>query len=126
MTAGLFGAFFFYQILLILFQDDRDIEDKEYHGSDSLLIFIFSFPFLIDFCIGILGLRWAVLLIEPEGPQVEEQEIGQPDDPEQERQIEQFSKNLQKSNDLCSICLERKKDCIFYPCGHEVACFGCG
>ena len=65
-TTGIFGAFFVYQVLAYLFQGERDIEDPEYHKKESALILIYSIPFLIDFIVGILGLKWAVVLIEPE------------------------------------------------------------
>lgn len=30
------------------------------------------------------------------------------------------------ANNTCVICLERERDSIFYPCGHECVCEKCG
>ncbi|TNV67721.1 hypothetical protein FGO68_gene16507 [Halteria grandinella] len=30
------------------------------------------------------------------------------------------------SNNYCVICIERERDSIFYPCGHECVCHKCG
>ena len=67
-TTGILGAFFAYQILLALFQEDRDYEDKEYHQDEKMIILLYSIPYLVDFIIGLIGLKWCVLLIEPDGP----------------------------------------------------------
>ena len=108
--------------MIFLFQGDRDIEDPEYHKKESSIILIYSIPFLIDFIIGILGLKWAIVLIEPEP-----QEPPMPEGPDLE--MEEYSKAINdptNDNRKCAICLDRDKDSMFYPCGHEVACFSCG
>lgn len=27
---------------------------------------------------------------------------------------------------LCNICYEKEKNCLFYPCKHNFSCLGCG
>merc|ERR1711993_163394 len=31
-----------------------------------------------------------------------------------------------RGSDMCCICMEKRKDAVFTPCGHRVACVSCG
>ena len=33
--------------------------------------------------------------------------------------------NMLKNEDLCVVCLEEKRNAIFYKCGHKITCMRC-
>ena len=63
------------------------MEDPDYHESDSILMFIYSIPYFVDFVIGIISTKWAILLIDKGEEKPEERELHE----EEENELRRFS-----------------------------------
>ena len=45
---------------------------------------------------------------------------------EKQHVIEILEINEDADEHLCVICLDKEKDSVFYPCGHQCTCMDCG
>lgn len=118
MTVGIIGSFFIYQVISDLFRRKRNLDDS--HINETWMLLLLSFPYLIDFWIGIYGWIFSVTLLEPENSQ-EREDL----DSKYEHELEAFQRNINE-NEQCCICLDQRKNAAFYPWGHQCVCYDCG
>ncbi|KAM3137634.1 hypothetical protein pb186bvf_010248 [Paramecium bursaria] len=113
-TSSLFGMFLIYQILAALFQDSYETEAP----SQSIVMLLFSLPYIIDLTSGLLGLRLSYELLQLNGMDI----IRKYD----KLVIDEFQISQEaQDSDQCVICFINPKDTIFYKCGHKAACYKC-
>ena len=120
-TTSITGGFFFFQIIDFLLVADTT-HGKEKRLNDSVLLIIFSLPYLYDTYVGISCysfLSKVTKLIE-ETRQIEmplELELEDIDQKEVEHHVSEEK--------LCIICCEQERTAVLNPCGHLVCCLNC-
>lgn len=92
-------------------------------GSDTLpgwlVLTIMMVPYSLNlFCSGLSLVLLSKLqaLIE-----AEDATSGTPSDEQLQRQVQEM-----RGSDLCCVCMDKRKDAVFTPCGHRAVCHQCG
>lgn len=126
-TVSLTGGFFFYQFIdFFLTSESSDIQKKRV--SDSLILFIFSVPYLYDFICG-LYCYFFLKAITKENASVKDnhqklkEEIDEINTKVPYDKIEKHIKNV--DNEICIICMVNKRNAALTPCGHYLCCNDC-
>ncbi len=140
---SILGAFYVFLILDCFLRKEQfgvDSSGQESMG-DRTILFLLSLPFLVIFIIGCHSMYLVSMILDEN--KARKQESGeiqqlveirmatQNDNRPQESaiideiEILQIPDNVQNTN-FCVICLEKQRDSIFYPCGHECVCHQCG
>jgi hypothetical protein len=129
LTISLPGAFFLYQIV-DFFIAPVPVADKngKKRASEALIFFIFSLPYLYDLAAG----AYCFFFIKLISKNLMENNL------ENERLKENFMNMKQKyskedidnhikniNNDICVICMDKKRDTALTPCGHYLCCQSC-
>jgi len=127
LTTSLTGGFFFYQFIDLFLSSDHYDSDKK-RASDSVVMFIFSMPYLFDFICGVFCYYFlkAVVaensLIKGDHEKLKE-EVDEINNKVSKDEVENHFKNV--NEEICVICMINKRDGVFNPCGHFLCCHVC-
>ena len=91
---------------------------------------LLSLPFLVIFVIGCNSMYLLNLVLD-EVKQARVEEFQMVNIEEEQRSVNDEFELLKlpadhSKNNMCVICLDKERDSIFYPCGHECVCQPCG
>ncbi|CAI2379445.1 unnamed protein product [Moneuplotes crassus] len=134
MTIGVVGAAFVYEILYALFGKKKQTDD--YQIEETWILLVFSLPYVIDLFVGIYGAIFSVTLIDIEEKENQNQNQNQNQNDgnnpnyniniPMSQELMELNHNLKNSQDLCCVCLEKPRNSVFIPCGHQCTCNECG
>lgn len=127
LTTSLTGGFFFYQFIdFFLTNENTDMEKKR--ASDSVVLFIFSMPYLYDLICGIVcyyflkGIAIENTLIKGDHEKLKE-EIDEINNKVSYDRVQDHFRNI--SQETCVICMSNRRNTAFNPCGHYLCCDEC-
>ncbi len=132
------GAFYVF-LLIDAFVRDEQFGVASEEGSlspepsigDRTIMFILSLPFLVIFIIGCHSMYLLNQVFDEikQAKSDEYQMVALDSQPNQrvndEYELLKLPPDSNQST-LCVICLDKERDSIFYPCGHECVCQTCG
>jgi len=124
-TTAITGGFFFFQIIdFFLVSDTKNGNDRRL--GDSILLIIFSLPYLYDAYTGITNYRflYKVSQLNKEKNSYErareDLEMSELDKVE----VSEMDDHV-KQERLCIICCVEEKNAVIDPCGHMLCCVHC-
>lgn len=126
-TTSLTGGFFLYQFIdFFLSNENTDIEKKR--ASDSVVLFIFSMPYLYDLISGIFcyyflkAIAIENSLVKGDHEKLKE-EIDEINSKVSYSRLQDHFRNI--NQEICVICLNNRRNTAFNPCGHYLCCNEC-
>jgi hypothetical protein len=127
LTVSLPGGFFLYQAVdLFLSNESTDMNTKK--ASDTLVLFIFSLPYVFDLICGLYcyfflkSLSKELVNLKGDHEKLKE-EIDEINNKISNEEMQNHFKNI--SNEICVICMINKRNTAFSPCGHYLCCNDC-
>ena len=126
-TVSLTGGFFFYQFVDFFLVSDTTNGDTR-RSSDSVILLIFSLPYLFDFIVGIYC-YFFLKSVSKENEVLKgdheklKEEIDEINNKVSFDQITDKIKNI--NSEICVICMVNRRNTAFNPCGHYLSCEEC-
>lgn len=126
-TTALTGSFFVFQIIEYLLVSDKTLVEDRRLG-DSLLLIIFSIPYLFDAFTGITNFIF-LYGISQYNYNKKKDCYNKYEMKEEMRELENFDESEVKNHideeKLCIICCTNEKNAVNNPCGHLLCCLNC-
>ncbi len=126
-TTSITGGFFFYQFIdFFLSTQNSDMEKKR--ASESVVLFIFSMPYVFDLICGIFCYYFLKqkatenTLIKGEHEKLKE-EIDEINSKVSHDKFQDHFRNI--NQETCVICMSNRRNTAFNPCGHYLCCDEC-
>jgi hypothetical protein len=124
-TTSITGGFFVYEILNLFFGSDTSYGNTK-RANDTLIMFLFSLPYLYDCFVGIYNYFFLKIIAEFNSEKIKKQELLKSDGNKKEYSEEQISQFISKVDDkLCVICMDSSRNTVLNPCGHILCCENC-
>jgi len=126
-TTSLTGGFFFYQFVDFFLSSDHYDTEKN-RASDSVVLFIFSMPYVFDLICGLFCYYFLKkvarenTLIKGEHEKLRE-EIDEINSKVSHDMMQTIFRN--SNQEICVICMNNKRNTVLNPCGHFLCCNEC-
>jgi hypothetical protein len=126
-TTSIFGGFFFYQLLDLLFGNDTSYGNNQRY-NDNLILFLFSLPYLYDCCVGIYNYLFLKKISQIRAEKMKNNELLKNETEKfktlySDEQINKFITEVDKK--ICVICMNAGRETVLNPCGHILCCEKC-
>ena len=126
-TTSLTGGFFLYQFIDFFLSNENSDMDKK-RVSDTVVLFIFSLPYLYDLICGIIcyyflkAIAVENTLINGDHEKLKE-EIDEINSKVSFDRLQDHFRNI--NQETCVICMDNRRNTAFSPCGHYLCCVEC-